>query len=291
METIKVACVQMNCAMGDRETNLAKIVQVSEKAAADGVKIVCFPELSITGSLYEGAYPHSETIPGPSSDTLLPVAREHDITIIAGTCERGQDGVIYNSLLLVFPDGRIERFRKLYIPEGEYPFFRQGADVPVFQMMGCTFGVSICADLNFAELYMLMAVKGADVIFNANGSGRGVKGDELLTLPDEDEFIEECRVRWPRFLQFFSEASATYFLMCNQVGYSHHTELRGKFFPGVSLASDPTGKIITASEDGRQEEILMVQLDPTLLAEQRQKRAFALRKRRRDILEELAWLS
>lgn len=137
----------MNCAMGDREANLAKIISYSEKAAEEGAAIVCFPELAITGSLYEGAYTLSETIPGPLSEALLPVARQHNMTIIAGTCERGQDGVIYNSLVLAFADGRVGRYRKLYIPEGEYPFFRQGSGVPVFQVPGCTFGVSICSDL------------------------------------------------------------------------------------------------------------------------------------------------
>lgn len=37
--------------------------------------------------------------------------------------------------------------------------------------------------------------------------------------------------------------------------------------------------------------MLVVQLDPGLFAEKRQQRAFALRKRRRDIIDELARLS
>ena len=62
--------------------------------------------------------------------------------------------------------------------------------------------------------------------------------------------------------------------MCNQVGYSTHPQLRGKWFPGVALVADPAGEIVAASHDPRQEELLVVQLDPALFAEKRQKRAF-----------------
>ena len=291
MKSIRIACVQMNCVMGDRETNLAKIVRYSVEAAARGAAIVCFPELAITGSLYDGAFSLSETIPGPSSEALLPVAQRHNIAIIAGICERGKDGVIYNSLVLVFPDGRVERFRKLYIPEGEYPFFRQGSDIPVFQVPGCTFGVTICADLNFAELYKLLAVKGAEVFFNANGGGRLAQHGQSLSPEEEAGPIRDDRHSYERSLKFFSVTNAAYFFMCNQVGYSTHPELRGKWFPGIALVADPAGEIVAASDDPRQEEMLVVQLDPALFAEKRQKRAFALRKRRRDILEALARLS
>ncbi|MSP14113.1 MAG: hypothetical protein EXR62_14305 [Chloroflexi bacterium] len=291
MEAMKIACVQMNCAMGERDANLAKIIRYSQEAAADGVSIICFPELSITGSLYEGAYNLAETIPGPSSEALGPVARRHNITIIAGTCERGKDGVVYNSLVLAFPDGRIERFRKLYIPEGEYPFFRQGAEVPVFQIPGCTFAVSVCADLNFAELYKLMAVKGAEVIFNANGGGRRATYGELLPVELQAASMRDDRASYENFLKFFSVTNAVYYFMCNQVGYSTHPTLRGKWFPGIALVANPGGEIIASSDDPREEAMITVQLDPALFAEKRQRLAFALRKRRSDILEELARLS
>ena len=213
MEDIRIACVQMNSVMGDPKTNLDKIVRYSEKAAETGAKIVCFPELAVTGSLYEGAYKFSETIPGESSSELLAAAQHYEITIIAGICERGHDGVVYNSLVICFSDGRVERFRKLYIPEGEYPFFREGSEVPVFEAPGCTFGVSICADLNFAELYKLMSVKGAEVIFNANGGGRIAHYGKLLDFEEKARSIRLDRRSYKRSLRYYSTTNAVYFFM------------------------------------------------------------------------------
>lgn len=123
------------------------------------------------------------------------------------------------------------------------------------------------------------------------GGGNGLKPGERLTPEQETQQIDKDRAGYERCMRFFSSTNAVYFFMCNQVGYSTHPELRGKWFPGVALVAAPSGEIVASSRDPREEDMLVVQLDPALFAEKREKRAFALRKRRRDILEELARLS
>ena len=46
---IRIACVQINCTVGDIKGNGEKILQSIKKAQDSGADIVAFPELAVTG--------------------------------------------------------------------------------------------------------------------------------------------------------------------------------------------------------------------------------------------------
>jgi len=70
---MKVAAVQMDISILDKQKNLARILTFLEAAAA-GAKIVVFPECALTGYCFTSkaeAETVAEPIPGPASEELL----------------------------------------------------------------------------------------------------------------------------------------------------------------------------------------------------------------------------
>ena len=66
MEDLIVAAVAMRSAVGKKAENLARMETMADQAARKGARIVCFPELNISGyGLREKKECLAETIPGP----------------------------------------------------------------------------------------------------------------------------------------------------------------------------------------------------------------------------------
>ena len=75
---MKVAVVQMNVKILERQRNLEKILAGLESAACAGAGIVVFPECALTGYCFAGreeADPVAEPVPGPSSEKLWEAAK------------------------------------------------------------------------------------------------------------------------------------------------------------------------------------------------------------------------
>jgi predicted amidohydrolase len=99
---------------GSKEGNIAVAEQLIDEAAEEwGVKMVCFPQLFLSGvpdrSITKPNLMRvAEPIPGPFSEVLAEKAKQHEIYIIGGSIvELEGDGVIYDTCCLVGPDGKI----------------------------------------------------------------------------------------------------------------------------------------------------------------------------------------
>src|SRR5580765_4221481 len=102
--TLRVASVQFESLPGDKQANFRKIETFVTQAAAQGVRLVVFPECCITGYWFirnlsvEQLAALAEPIPdGPSTRRLIDLARKHGITVGAGLVEAAGDSVFYNS--------------------------------------------------------------------------------------------------------------------------------------------------------------------------------------------------
>ena len=98
MKDIRVAAVQFEHAAGDKQANLAKIRASVEQAAAREVRLIAFPECCITGYWFlrdlsrEDLTALAESVPdGPSSQTLMVLAKRCEMTIGAGLVEKAGD--------------------------------------------------------------------------------------------------------------------------------------------------------------------------------------------------------
>jgi nitrilase len=137
MTQVRVAAVQETPVFLDRDATVAKVCDLIAVAAAGGANLVVFPEAFVPGypdwvwrirpwadgpgEWYRRLFANSVTVPGPAVDAMGAAARAAGVHVAVGVNEREADGgTIYNTLLLLSPDGSVlGRHRKLMPTGGE----------------------------------------------------------------------------------------------------------------------------------------------------------------------------
>ncbi len=165
---MKVACLQMEPRIGEVQANVARSLELIAQAARAGTKLAVLPELCNTGYVFksrEEAVALSEDVPdGPTCDAWSAAAREHSMFIVAGITER-ENGKLYNSAVLIGPQGHIGTYRKNHLWGAENTIFEPGnLGVPVFDIGVGRVACAICYDIWFPEIFRLAALQGADML-------------------------------------------------------------------------------------------------------------------------------
>jgi N-carbamoylputrescine amidase len=239
MKDIRIAAVMMNCPVGRVEDNLDRMAgwtQAAKKRAAD---IVCFPEMNVTGySTREAIKDSAETVPGTISQSVLALAREFKLAILAGLLEKDSRGRLFASHLVVTPRGVAGIYRKIHIAPPEADVFSAGDTIALFKIKGTKLGIQLCYDVHFPELATRMATDGADVIFMPHASPRGTPTEKFNS--------------WMRHLPARAFDNGLYVVACNQTGNNQI----GLNFPGVSVILDPAGRIIKKNTGGKEDMIV-----------------------------------
>lgn len=165
---MKVAAVQMDVKILDKDHNLRKVLSKLETAARAGAKLVVFPECALTGYCFtslQEARPLAETVPGPATEKIAAVTKQYDCTAVVGLLERDGDR-IYNAAAVIGPDGVLGTHRKVHLlclgidrfdAPGDKPF-------PVFNTPHGKVGINICFDCSFPESGRVLKLKGAQVL-------------------------------------------------------------------------------------------------------------------------------
>ncbi|MCI6640793.1 MAG: carbon-nitrogen hydrolase family protein [Pygmaiobacter massiliensis] len=176
---------------------MSKYLQFIEKAAQQKADLIVFPELSLQGfppSMLEvdpahALYQHreAELVPeGPTTQLLIQKAKEHNMYIAWGMTERDHDkfDALYNSLVLVGPEGYLDTYRKIHNPMTERLYYFPGTEFKVVDTRIGKIGLMICFDKAFPESARSLAVMGAQIILcpTAWPLMEGSKEDKQLQL-------------------------------------------------------------------------------------------------------------
>jgi len=227
MRDIRIAAVVMNCPVGDVEDNLDRMDRLVKIAAENQVEIICFPELNVTGYCNRPEMARAAlTIDSPEVNRIREMARSERVVILAGLAEKGADGTVFASHLLIHRDGSIDVYRKLHIAPPEKSIFSPGNNIPVFEAAGIRFGIQLCYDAHFPELASAMADRGAEVIFLPHASPRGD--------------ARQKHTSWMRHLPARAFDNSLFIVANNQTGEN----CNGLSFPGNAVVIDPAGNII-----------------------------------------------
>ncbi|MEM1539853.1 MAG: carbon-nitrogen hydrolase family protein [Candidatus Bathyarchaeia archaeon] len=170
-EKILTALAQISCQRGDKKANIQKIEGFTAKAKQQGAELVIFPELSLTGyTVRDEIYELAEKIPGPSTNAIERIAKKYKAYIVFGMPELSEKtyATIYNSAVLVGPEGYIGKYRKMHLPTHsvfeEKRYFRQGYQASAFETAIGKIGLIICYDIFFPEVCRLTRLEGAQLI-------------------------------------------------------------------------------------------------------------------------------
>jgi N-carbamoylputrescine amidase len=163
-----VACIQMEPVIGNKRTNVSRSVGFLEAAAERGAELVVLPELVNSGYVFRDraeALELAEPVPdGETTATWLEAAARLELFVVAGIAER-DGGVLYNSAVIIGPNGYVGRFRKVHLWGDEKRVFSVGnLGFPVFEAPFGRLSVAICYDGWFPETYRAAALQGADIL-------------------------------------------------------------------------------------------------------------------------------
>jgi NAD+ synthase (glutamine-hydrolysing) len=172
--TVKVALVQADLAVGDVSGNTARIIDYAVRARdAEGADLVVFPELSVCGY--------------PPEDLLFHAGLRHKVEQAVASIRKQVSGIavligfpdydngnIYNSCA-VFRDGALlSHYRKHLLPNyavfDEERYFKAGKDPAVFKLNGIRIGLAICEDIWRPGPVAASRAAGAECVIAINGS-------------------------------------------------------------------------------------------------------------------------
>ncbi len=149
--------------------NLARLQAQVRTAKAQGVELLVFPEMFLTGYNIgsQAVQRLAEPADGASAHVIAGIAEAHGMAIAYGYPERGNDGRIYNSAQLFDSRGnRRLNYRKTHLfGELDRSMFSPGDDhFPVVELDGWQVGLLICYDIEFPENARRLALAGAELI-------------------------------------------------------------------------------------------------------------------------------
>lgn len=171
---LRVAIAQINCTVGDLQSNVEKIKDYIVKARRLKADIVAFPELTITGYPPEDLLIKSKFIKDNLSRLKEAAEAAEDIIAVAGFVDR-KEKALYNAAAVIY-NGKVKGiYRKTHLPNygvfDEKRYFNEGSEPAVFKYGEFVFGVNICEDIwHLKEPIRAQADSGAKLVISINAS-------------------------------------------------------------------------------------------------------------------------
>jgi nitrilase len=289
-ETVKVACVQAEPVILDRAATIDKLAELAAEAAQSGAKLALFPEAFIpvypssrwaryltqsegnAKEIFGRLAQQSLQIPGPDVDRIAEIARDQGMWLAVGANEL-DGGTIYNVLLLFSPEGKLALHHRKLMPTNHERLVwglgdgngLEAVPTPLGKVGGLICWENLMPLARFA-LY--------------------TSGVEIYLAPTADDSEE-----WQVSLQHIARESRAYVLSCcvfqrassfpPDVQLAEGAELVGR---GGSAILAPDGSYL-AGPLWDEEGILVAELDPARLYEERQRFDPAGHYHRPDVFE------
>ena len=292
----RIGLIQMSC-VPDTAANLDKAADRVREAARAGANVICLPELFRAQYFCQreehALFDTAESIPGPSTERLSPIAKEEKVVVIASLFERRAPGLYHNTAAILETDGSIKGiYRKMHIPDDPLyyeKFYFTPGDLG-FRAMKTTqgdIGTLVCWDQWYPEAARETSLRGANTLFYPTAIG--------WHPSEKAEYGDAQYSAWQTTQRAHAISNGVFVGAVNRVGHEHgdvihngvemlgpgdHTPKSGLEFWGGSFIADPFGRVIAqASHD--KEEILIGEIDLKLQEDTRRNWPF-LRDRRID---------
>ncbi|HLF25492.1 MAG TPA: nitrilase-related carbon-nitrogen hydrolase [Anaerolineae bacterium] len=235
MKSLTVGLAQIYPKLGDVRANCELHLQFIERAVAQQVDLLVFPELSLTGYTLQDLVREvamRPTAEHPAFASMLDASRRLDLVV--GFAEVDERGRFFTSAAYLAQGKLAHLHRKVYLPtyamfdEGRY--FDLGESVRAFDTRFGRFGLLICEDFWHASPPYLSWLDGADVLlFTSASPGRGLG---YLGKLASSRFVETVN-------QAYAALFGAYVIHVNRCGFED-----GLNFWGGSTVFNPDGDLI-----------------------------------------------
>jgi N-carbamoylputrescine amidase len=281
-EKFQVGLVQMAMS-ADPQENVEKAAARVADAARRGAQVICLPELYRTPYFCQredaALFDLAEPVPGPSTERLSKVAREHGVAVVVPIFEKRAPGLYHNSAVVLDADGRTAGlYRKMHIPDDpafyEKFYFTPGdLGFRAFDTRHARIGTLICWDQWYPEGARLTALQGATILLYPTAIGWHPHEKASHGAAQRDA--------WRTVQRGHAIANGCWVAAANRVGH----EAAGPGDPGLefwgtTFLCDPFGVVVAEASTDR-EEILVAEVDVARVEEVRRGWPF-LRDRRVD---------
>lgn len=155
----------MHSAKGAIKENAATMKKFFGKLSQEGVDMMIFPEMNLTG-YFDNALYEEKALALTDIEVLdiVHLTEGNNITIIFGIAEK-MNGKLYISQIVAESGEIVEVYRKHNIINNEAQIFTPGDGEPVFIKGNMKYGITICADIDLPDLYQKYAENGCDMVF------------------------------------------------------------------------------------------------------------------------------
>lgn len=245
----QISCIQTNPKFLRVDENVSAQVELIRRAAKSGSRLVVLPECSTTGWCFnsrEEAQSVSEQVPdGPTCQRWMDACAELGIHLVAGIVEF-EDGQLFNSAVLLSPNGFVGKFRKAHLWAIEKQVYGPGnLGFPVFETDLGRISIHICYDGWFSESYRLPALENADLLcVPAN----------WVPIPNQPEKIPTMA---NMLVMTHAHMNLVYIAAASRVGSE-----RGQKFIGSSIIVDHSGWPLAGPTSSSEEQIISARIDP-----------------------------
>ena len=232
---LKIGLAQIQPRLGDIEANLALHLQTIEEAADEGVELLIFPELSLTGyRLRDLAFEVAITASykDPIFAKLLDASRRMDLVV--GFVEEDERQKFFIAAAYLSRGEIVHIHRKVYLPtygmfdEGRY--FAWGDAVRAFDTRFGRIGILICEDFWHVSTPHLLWLDGADLLILTSASpGRGLATEQKIGSAKWVEHINQA----------YASMFTSFVLHTNRTGFED-----GVTFWGGSTVYNPEGNLL-----------------------------------------------
>jgi omega-amidase len=244
----KLAVCQMQV-VADKKENISKALSLIDKAVEGGAGAVALPEMF--NCPYDNKFFRQYAETAENSETIEAIAKaaaKHGIYIFGGSIPELADGEVFNTCFVFDRNGRIiGRHRKVHLFDinvtGRITFkesdvLSAGNELTVIKTDLCCFGVAICYDMRFPELFQLMQQQGSEVVVIPAAFN-------MVTGPAHWELLIRCRALDN---QVYVAAAAP--ARCETASYVAY---------GNSMIVGPWGEVITRADE--KEAIIFAEID------------------------------
>lgn len=144
---MKIASAQISVIDKDINYNISKHIHCCEIAIENQVKLIVFPEMSLTGYLRKDASSNTFTMDDARLNVFKSVSKRGNLIIIVGAPIKINDKVHIGEFI-IYPNGNTNVYTKQYLHDGEeiyfYPTFEYNPQIIINDE---TISLAICADI------------------------------------------------------------------------------------------------------------------------------------------------